>query len=61
MSSKAVCVVMNTPIDKKTARSKQMVRKFKNKEYFLCCQSCVTAFDKNPAAYTDNKGGLHNA
>lgn len=55
-SSKAMCPVMNTLIDKKTARSKQMVREFQGKKYFLCCQTCVTLFDKNPSAYTGQKG-----
>ncbi len=43
---------MDVPIDKKTARSKQMVREFKGKKYYLCCKTCVTLFDKNPAVYT---------
>lgn len=51
MAAKTVCVVMNTLIDKKTARSKQMVRKLHGNEYFLCCKTCVTLFDKNPRQY----------
>jgi YHS domain-containing protein len=55
MPAKAICPVMNTQVDKKTARSKQMVRKFNGKEYFLCCETCVKLFDKNPADYVGKK------
>jgi YHS domain-containing protein len=51
MASKAICPVMNAPIDKKIARSKRMVRTFKGKEVFLCCPPCVVMFDKDPAKY----------
>jgi YHS domain-containing protein len=52
MSGKAICPVMNSDIDKKVARSKRLVRKINGREYFLCCQTCATLFDKNPSAYT---------
>lgn len=55
-SSKAMCPVMNTLVDKKAARSKQMVREFQGKKYFLCCQTCVTMFDKTPNTYTSQGG-----
>jgi YHS domain-containing protein len=61
MPAKAICPVMDTLIDKKTARSQQMVRKFNGKEYFLCCQTCVKMFDKNPTDYADNKEGRQSA
>jgi len=51
MPAKAICPVMNSPVDKKTARSKRLVRTFQGKSIYLCCQSCVTLFDKNPATY----------
>lgn len=50
--SKAFCVVMQVMTDKKTARSKRRVREYNGKTYFLCCDPCVVAFDKNPVQYT---------
>ena len=54
-ASKTMCVVMDTPVDKKTDRSKRLVREFKGETYYLCCQTCATLFDKDPAKYTADK------
>lgn len=50
-AAKTMCVVMNTQVDKKTARSKRLVRQFQGEKYYLCCQTCATLFDKEPAKY----------
>lgn len=50
-SAKAFCVVMKVYTDKKTARSKRRVREYNGKTYFLCCDPCVIAFDKDPSKY----------
>ncbi len=50
-AAKATCVVMNTPVDKKTARSKRLVRQLQGETCYLCCQTCATLFDKDPAKY----------
>lgn len=55
MTAKTICPVMNSTVDMKTARSKQMVREFKARKYYLCCKTCVVLFDKSPAAYTEKK------
>jgi YHS domain-containing protein len=55
MTAKAICRVMNVPIDTKTARSKRMVRVYDGKTYFLCCKTCVTLFDKNPNQYASQR------
>ena len=51
MPAKAICPVMNAVVDKKLARSKRMVRMFQGEATYLCCQTCVKLFDKDPAKY----------
>lgn len=47
----AMCPVMHSPVHKKYARSKRMVRTFQGETIYLCCPPCVKLFDKNPAKY----------
>lgn len=56
MIGKVLCPVMNVAVDKKSARSKRMIREFKSKKYYLCCKTCVVLFDKNPSVYTNTEG-----
>ena len=51
MPAKAICPVMGSPVDKETARNKQMVRTFQGETVYLCCDTCVKLFDKEPARY----------
>lgn len=47
----AVCPVMNIPVSKKEAKAKNLARTIKDKEYYLCCNTCRSMFDKNPEQY----------
>jgi len=56
---KAVCPVMNIPVSKHEADSYGLIKIYKGKKYYLCCDSCTTMFDKNPAQYVqDNESGV---
>ncbi|MBN1595194.1 YHS domain-containing protein [candidate division FCPU426 bacterium] len=44
----AICPVMGTKILKNKAVA---TREYNGKTYYLCCQGCVSAWDKDPAKY----------
>jgi YHS domain-containing protein len=49
---RVVCPVMGKKIDKSKAAA---VREYKGQTYYLCCQQCIDAFDKDPEKYTRQK------
>lgn len=44
-------VMEDIPVDKEEARATGRFREFKNKEYYFCCDPCVTEFDMSPEQY----------
>ena len=42
------CPVMGTTFPKSKAVA---TREYKGKTYYLCCKSCISAWDKNPEKY----------
>ncbi len=48
----AICPVMHITVNKKEAESKGLVRAYKDKTYYLCCNTCTTQFDANPEQYS---------
>lgn len=52
---KAICPVMHLPVSKHEAKEKGLVREFEGNTYYLCCPTCATSFDNNPAQYANDK------
>jgi YHS domain-containing protein len=52
-SNKAIkCAVRRyTLIDKVTARIDGLMRSYKGKKYYFCCDLCLLEFDKNPKQF----------
>jgi YHS domain-containing protein len=50
---KTICPVMHVAVSKQEAESKDLVRTYAGKKYYLCCGTCAQMFDKNPNKYTD--------
>lgn len=50
-TDQAMCPVMKSPVNKKTAEEKGLVREYNGKKYYLCCAACGPLFDKDPAKY----------
>ena len=49
--SQSTCPVMESLVDKKEAEEKNLVREYKGKKYYFCCEGCPEKFDKNPESY----------
>ena len=47
----AMCPVMRMPVNKEVAKAHGLMRTYKNQTYYLCCNNCVSAFDKEPQKY----------
>src|SRR3989344_1999995 len=47
----AICPVMRMPVNKEEAKAHGLTRTYKDQTYYLCCNSCVSAFDKDPQKY----------
>lgn len=46
------CPVMKgVPVDREEAERNGLVREYKGKKIYLCCESCLATFDQNPEAY----------
>ncbi len=55
----AVCPVMHIPVNKSEAKAQGLVRSYKGKDYFLCCNTCVKQFDKDPTKYDGAESTSH--
>ncbi len=59
----SVCPIMGSPVNKKSAEEKGLVREYEGKKYYFCCAGCPEKFDKNPEIYIEktltsrDKGG----
>lgn len=51
-SGTETCPVMHVPVDPKVAESKGLVREYKGKKYYFCCNMCPPQFDADPEKYT---------
>jgi YHS domain-containing protein len=51
--SQSVCLIMENTVDKAGAEKKGLVREYKGKKYYFCCDGCPEKFDKNPEGYTN--------
>lgn len=49
--SRSVCPVMGSPVDTKQAEIKGLVREYKGKKYYFCCDGCPEKFEKDPESY----------
>lgn len=49
--SQLICPVMRSPVDKKEAEEKGLVREYKGEKYYFCCAGCPEKFEKNPESY----------
>ena len=49
--SKFVCPVMGSPVDRKEAEDKGLVREYKGEKYYFCCDGCPEKFEKSPEGY----------
>ncbi len=46
------CPVMKgIPVDRNEAESLGLVRDYKGKKYYFCCNSCSPMFDQDPEVY----------
>lgn len=46
------CPVMKgIPVDKDKAEKAGLVREYKGKKYYFCCDACLVEFDQNPAEF----------
>lgn len=43
--------VMGVEVNKKEAEAEGLVRTYKNKTHYLCCNTCAVQFDENPDKY----------
>jgi YHS domain-containing protein len=50
-NKQAICPVMKSPIDKKVAEEKGLMREYNGEKYYLCCAGCGPLFDKDPTKY----------
>lgn len=48
---KAICPVMHIPVSKADAAANGLVRSYQGKVYYLCCNTCVSQWDKDPEEY----------
>lgn len=56
----AICPVMHVAVNKVRAEARGLVRTYQGKKYYLCCNTCLEALDKDPKKYADgDKGGGH--
>ncbi len=50
--NKLVCPVTKDAIAiKEEAEKAGLVREYKGKKYYFCCEACLVEFDQNPEAY----------
>ncbi len=49
----AICPVMHVAVNKEKAAAHGLTRTYQGKTYYLCCNTCATAFDKDPKKYVD--------
>lgn len=56
----AVCPVMNIPVNKEEAKAHGMTRTYEGETYYLCCNTCTAAFDKDPSQYTGGQSKSHH-
>ncbi|MHB1865056.1 MAG: heavy metal translocating P-type ATPase [Candidatus Saccharimonadales bacterium] len=47
----AVCPVMHVTVNKEEAAAHGLVREYQGETYYLCCNHCTEAFDKDPDKY----------
>ncbi len=52
-TQQAICPVMKSPIDKKVAEERGLVREYNGKKYYLCCAGCGPQFDNDPIKYAN--------
>ena len=59
----AVCPVMDVAVNKEEAKAHGLMRVYKDKTYYFCCNTCTGLFDKDPDNYAehpvDDGGGGH--
>jgi len=51
----AICPVMRMPVNKEVAKAHGLTRTYKDQTYYLCCNSCASAFDKEPQKYAEEQ------
>lgn len=52
IGSTAVCPVMKSmAVDREEAEKAGLVREFKGKKYYFCCNGCVKDFERSPEQY----------
>lgn len=49
--SQSVCPIMGGVVDKKTAEAEGLVREYKGRKYYFCCDGCPEKFDVDPESY----------
>lgn len=51
----AVCPVTGDAVDRQEAEAHGRVREFEGTNYYLCCNTCVQLFDKDPGKYAGSR------
>lgn len=53
-STGLTCPVMKgIPVDKEKAEKAGLVREYKGKKYYFCCDACLVEFDQNPEEFAE--------